>query len=458
MRRDDDKSAEINVKHDVAPPHSAEVERALLGTMLLDGKVAAQLIPEVSPDDFYIPKHRLIYEGLKRLLQQGQPSDLLLLIHDLKVRQLLDEAGGEAYIRLLEQSVASSLHAKTHLAILKELAMRRHLIATSGQIARLAYDEKADINKMIERSQSAIINVRTMRRRREAVTPIATAVSAFFSKLQNMHAHGGEAGIVRTGIMELDRLITGLARGDLVVVAGRPGMGKTSLMLNMAHYIAHTHHWRVAFFSLEMNSAQLLQRLISAETGIEGRQLRRGDLDEAAWDKVTQCLGKIADMPILLNDKHGMKVGEIQTSLQQMYYRHGIDAVFIDYLQLIDGGDQTRGENRTQEIRAICQALKSTARDLNIVCVVASQLSRSVERRENKRPMLSDLMDSGAIEQDADMVLFIHREDAYRPATEMTNIAEIIVGKNRNGPTGIVQTYFDNRVTLFRNLISEAGD
>jgi replicative DNA helicase len=340
------------------------------------------------------------------------------------------------------------LHAAAYGRMIEETALRRRLIAAAGEIVQLAYELDLDIDQVIDRSEQHLFAVSERRISRD-LRPIRDVITDYFERIQYLSDHRGEVVGVPTGFIDLDRLLGGLQKSDLIIVAARPGIGKTSLLLSMALTAARKHNQRVAIFSLEMSAEQLVQRLIASETGIDQHRLRMGDLHDDDWPLFMEATGRLSEAKVWIDDTPSLTSLQMRTKCRRLYAEHGLDLIIIDYLQLMQG--DFRSENRVQEISNISRNLKSLARELNVPVMAAAQLSRAVEQRQDKRPILSDLRESGSIEQDADVVMFIYRDEVYNPETEKKNIAEIHIAKHRNGPTGMVELYFRSHLTQFAN-------
>jgi replicative DNA helicase len=325
-------------------------------------------------------------------------------------------------------------------------ALRRRLIATASQIASFAYEEDQNVDEVIDRSEAVLFSISQRRVARDLV-PIKQVLTDYYDRIAYLYEHRGEPLGVPTSFIDLDRLLGGMQRSDLIIVAARPGVGKTSMLLAIALSAARKYKQKVAVFSLEMSNEQLVQRLISSETGIDSQRLRLGDLQEDEWPKFVEAAGRLSDTMMFIDDTPGLSALQLRTKARRLHAEYGLDLVMVDYLQLMSG--DFRSENRVQEISYISRALKGLARELNVPLIAASQLSRAVEQRHDKRPILSDLRDSGSIEQDADVVMFIYRDELYNPDSELKNIADIIVAKHRHGPTGTVQLFFRKHLAQF---------
>jgi replicative DNA helicase len=441
---------------DLLPPHSQEAEEAVLGSLLIDSDAILRIASFLLPEHFYVVKHQWVYASMKAIQERHEPIDLLTVAAQMAAEGKLDEIGGEGYIAGLTNSVPTALNVETYARAVEQHAVRRKMISAAGDVARLAYDQTMPIQSVIEKSEAAIFNVSEGHGESQMV-PIKKAVSDYYERIEYLHEHRDEPLGIPSGFNDLDKMTGGLNRGDLVIIAARPGVGKTSLMLNIGHNAAMRHRQRVAVFSLEMGNEQLVGRFVSSETGIDSQRLRRGDLRDDEWGALTRVATQMADMTMFLDDTPSLTPLDLRVKARRIYQEYGLDMIIVDYLQLMQGENSNgRGmDNRVQEISYISRSLKQIARELKVPIIAGSQLSRLVEQRSDKRPMLSDLRESGSIEQDADIVMFIYRDEVYNPDTEFKNIAEISIQKNRNGPTGKVNLFFDNRLTSFKNLARE---
>ncbi len=418
---------------------------------MIEPVAAPRVASFLKSDDFYFTKNGWIYEAI---LRKGPDADLLTVANDLAANNLLDESGGEPYLATLIGSVPTALNVEAYAHIVEDMSLRRRMLNAASNIARLAYDTTKPVQQMIEQSEGAIFGVSDQRASGHMV-PLSKAVSEYFARVEYLHDHLDEPQGIPTGFTDLDKMLGGLQRGDLLIVAARPGVGKTSLMLNLAYNAAHRHRQRVAVFSLEMGNEQLIQRFAATETGIDSQRLRRGDLNDDEWARLSQVCMQMSEMPIFLDDSPSLSPLDLRVKARRIYQEYGLDLIIVDYLQLMQGEGGRMGENRVQEISYISRALKQIARELKVPLIAGSQLSRTLEQRSDKRPMLSDLRESGSIEQDADIVSFIYRDELYNPDTEHKNVAEVIIGKNRNGPTGKIDLFFDKNLTAFRNMARE---
>lgn len=434
---------------DSLAPANIEAEQAVLGSLLIDPTAIIRIVATLQPEDFSRPGHASIFASMRSLYNRRQAIDLVTLVTELEREGQIEEAGGVGYIAALIERTPIASHVEHYAGLVERAAMRRRLIDAAGQIARIAYDDTADtIEETIDQAESAIFRVIGDRRRNDLV-PLDTLLDAYFEHIEVIQANRDAMLGVSTGFTDLDRLLGGLQPSDLCVVAGRPGMGKTSWLMSVATNIAMAGH-SVALFSLEMSAEQLVQRLIASETGISSHKLRVGDISDSEIELVTRAIGRLAPLPFYIDDTPGITPFELRNKVRRLGAERGVDLVIVDYLQLMHGGRQS--ENRVQEISLISRHLKGLAREVRVPVIAASQLSRAVESRADRRPQLSDLRESGSIEQDSDMVLFLYRDAVYNEDTDKKNIAEVHVAKHRHGPTGTIELVFVPHETRFRDL------
>jgi replicative DNA helicase len=431
------------------PPHSTEAEEAILGSLLIDPDAIFEVASFLRPEAFYRVHNRWIYDSILTLSERREPIDFITLTEELRRREQLEEVGGEAYLIGLLNVVPTSVNARSYAQVVEAAATRRNLISAAGTIADLAYNEAEDISIVIDRSEQTLFGVSEERTTRDLV-PVKHIARTYLERVEELNRRGDDVIGVPTGFKDIDRLLGGLNRSDLVIVAARPGMGKTSLQNAIALTAARRYNKRVALFNLEMSGEQLVQRMISAETRIDSQRLRRGNLAEQEWPIFMQAIGRLSETSIFIDDTPSITPMQLRTKCRRLYAEHGIDLIMIDYLQLMNS--EFRTNNRVQEISDISRGLKALARELDVPVVAAAQLSRAVESRQDKRPLLSDLRDSGSIEQDADVVMFIYRDEYYNEDTERPNIAEIDIAKHRNGPTGTIDLFWHGKLATFRNL------
>jgi replicative DNA helicase len=435
---------------DRIPPSNVEAEDALLGSLIIDPDAIFDVAAFLQPSEFYKETNRWIYEAVLALYERHEPVDLITLTDELRKRKQLEEVGGEALVIGLINIVPTSVNARYYGRIVEAAALRRRMISAASTIANLAYEQKEDINVVIDKAEQALFSISEERTTRDLV-PVKEIASGYLDRIEDLHARGDEIIGVPTSFSDLDKILGGLNKSDLIIVAARPGMGKTALQLAIGQAAARRHSRRVAIFSLEMSAEQLVQRMIAAETRIDSQRLRRGDLQEFEWPIFYEAVGRISESQLYIDDTPSISPMQLRTKARRLFAEHGIDLIMIDYLQLMQAEHTTN--NRVQEISEISRSLKGLARELDIPVVAASQLSRAVEQRQDKRPQLSDLRDSGSIEQDADVVLFIYRDEYYKPDnSERPNIAEINIAKHRNGPTAVIDLYWQGQLATFRNL------
>ena len=430
-------------------PQNIEAEEAVLGSLLIDPDAIIRVATFLQPDDFYVQRNGWIYDAIRDLHERREPADLVTLTDELDRREQLAEIGGPAHLTGLINATPTSIHVEYYARIVERTAILRRLIDAAGQIAKLAYQDVDEVDEVVDQAESIIFGVSEKRVARELV-PIRQVLDEFYDRIEYLSAHQGEMIGIPTGLADLDKLLGGFQRSDLVIIAGRPGMGKTSLALSIALQAARKWDKRVGIFSLEMSNEQVVQRLVSAETGIDSQRLRLGVIHEDEWPVFVQATSLLSDTQIFIDDTPAISAMEMRTKARRIHAEYGLDLLIVDYLQLMRG--DFRSENRVQEISFISRSLKGLARELNIPVVALSQLSRAVESRHDKRPMLSDLRESGSIEQDADVVMFVYRDELYDPDTEFPNIAEIRVSKHRSGPTGIFSVFFKKELAQFLDL------
>lgn len=434
-------------------PHSREAEEAVVGAVLINPEVYYDVAQFLQADDFYIHRHKWIWEAFTSLHEQRIPIDLLTLTEELDRKSQLSEIGGPAYLTSLVNQVPSSLNAESYGHIVESHSIRRKMINAANGIASLAYNENSTIDTVMDDAEKAVFNV-SERRLKHDVEPIRHVMSVVYDEVGERYGRSDEIFGVPTGFIDLDRLLGGLQPSDLLIIAGRPGQGKSGFLLSVAKNASMIHKKHVAIFSLEMSNEQVAERLISQETGIDSQRLRSGKLNEADWPIFTHAIEVFSDTQIYLDDTPAITPLQLRTKCRRLHMEYGLDLVIVDYLQLM-GGD-THTDNRVQEVSYISRNLKVLARELNVPVLAAAQLSRAVEQRSDKRPVLSDLRESGSLEQDSDVVMFIYRPDQYEKDTVKQNVAEIIIGKHRNGPVGSVELVFRSALAKFENAATKS--
>ena len=431
-----------------AVPHSREAEEAVVGAVLINPEVYYDVAQFLQADDFYIHRHRWIWDAFASLHEQRIPIDLLTIGEELDRRGQLSEVGGPAYLTTLVNQVPTSLNAESYGHIVESHSIRRKMITAANSIASLAYNEDTTVDNVMDEAEKAVFGV-SERRMRHDLQPIASVLSEYYDRIDELAKRGEDIYGVPTGFIDLDKMLSGLQPSDLLIIAGRPGQGKTGFLLSVAKNAALTHKKHVAIFSLEMSNEQVAQRLIAQETGIDSQRLRTGKLQENEWPLFAQAIEVLSDTHIFLDDTPALTPLQLRTKCRRLHLEHHLDLVIVDYLQLMGG--ETRSENRVQEVSYISRNLKVLARELSVPVLAAAQLSRAVEQRADKKPVLSDLRESGSLEQDSDIVMFIYRPDQYEKDTVKQNVAEIIIAKHRNGPVGSVELVFRSALAKFEN-------
>lgn len=436
------------------PPQNLEAEMSVLGCMLLEDDAIGRAVEILSPQSFYRDRDQKIFAAILDLYERREAVDLITLTAKLKKLGQLDEVGGAAYLTSLINSVPTSAHLEYYAKIVKEKSLLRHLINAATQIITESYESAEDTDVLLDRAEQMIFEI-AQRRIEQTFIPLKQVLKDSFEVIEDLYNRKEHITGVPSGFKDLDDLTTGFQAGDLVVIASRPAMGKTSLCINIVQHVAVEKKMPIAFFSLEMSKEQLVQRMLWSESRVNGRKLLGGFLGESAWPKLTIAAGRLSEASIFIDDSAAISVLELRAKARRLKTRQDIKLIIVDYLQLMQGRGKT--ENRQQEISEISRSLKSLAKELSLPVIGISQLSRAVEGRQNRRPLLSDLRESGAIEQDADLVAFIYREEYYNPTEDNKGIAEIIIGKQRNGPTGTAKLAFIEDYARFENLARMGG-
>lgn len=442
--------------HGRIPPHNLDAEASVLGSILLDNEAYHNLEGVLRPEHFYKEANRKIFAAIENLVAKGNPADAVTLIEELRTKDQLEEVGGVAYLVGLSDGVPTSVYAKFYADIVVEKANLRGLIAASSKIMQLAYDEAAPADELMDRAEKLVFEV-AQKKSQQVFQDMNTLVNETFEYISKITNNPNFTTGVPTGFRDLDEMTTGLQPGSLNVIAARPSMGKTAFALSIAQNIAVRQNKAVAVFSLEMPASQLVLRMMCAEARVDMNRVRQGQLNEKDFERLVGAAGKLSEAPMYIDDASDLTVTELRSKSRRLMAERDLQLIVIDYLQLMSGSGTSKGggENRQQEISSISRGLKSLARELNIPVVVLSQLSRQVESRPNHRPMLSDLRESGAIEQDADLVSFIYRDEYYNKDSEKHGIAEIIIGKQRNGPVGTCELQFHSQHVRFNDLAKD---
>lgn len=433
------------------PPHNLEAEQSILGALLIDRNALSEVSGRLRTDAFYLEKHREIYDAIMSLYEESLPVDIITVSDELQRRGTLDKIGGVDYIAQLSGSVLTTANISHYVSIIEDKALLRNLIKESGKIMDMCYQGTMEGTDVLSEAEKGIFDI-AQGLNRTGLEPINSLLDKTFSKLEELSMNKGDLTGVPSGFIDLDRKTSGFQNSDLILVAARPAMGKTSFVLNIAVNAA-LRKYPVAIFSLEMSRIQLVNRILSLEATVELEKMRTGKLDSEDWKKIGYSLGPLAKAPIYIDDNAGTTTMEMMSKLRKLKLEKGLGLVIIDYLQLMESRKKT--ENRQQEISEISRSLKIMAKELNVPVIALSQLSRAPEQRADHRPILSDMRESGAIEQDADMVMFLYRDDYYNEDSEKKNIVEVIIAKHRNGSTGTVELAWLPEYTRFGNRMYE---
>lgn len=430
------------------PPQNIEAEQSVLGAMLLEKEAILSASEILKGEDFYKESHKKIFEVIIDLYDKNEPVDLITVSEELRKRNALEEIGGITYITALANSVPTAANVAYHAKIVKDKSIMRKLIHVSTKLVSMGYEEGRDVEEVLDEAERMIFEI-AQRRSMEGFASIRDVVIETFDMIEQLYKNKGRMTGVPTGFLDLDEMTSGFQPSDLIIIAARPSMGKTSFALNIAQYAAIREKVPVAIFSLEMSKEQLVQRMLCAEAHIDSHKLRTGNLDEDDWPKLARAMGPLSEAPIFIDDTPGINIMEMRAKARRLKAEKGLGLILIDYLQLMQG--RGNSENRQQEISEISRSLKALARELRVPVVALSQLSRAPEMRQDHRPILSDLRESGSQEQDSDLVAFLYRDEYYHPDTDKKNIAEVIIAKQRNGPTGVIELVWLDKYTKFAN-------
>ena len=433
------------------PPQNLDAEKSLIGAVLIDEEVMADVSENVKAIDFYDKNHGIIFGAMIRLFEKHRPVDLLTLTDELKRKDELDAIGGSAYLTELTNYVPTAAHAATYAEMVAQKAVRRRLIHASADISELGYDESTTTQELLEKAEAELFSVSDQSIKQDLVS-IDSILMESFDRIEELHKNKGDLRGIRTGYRDLDNMTAGLQRSDLIILAARPAMGKTTLVTNLAYNVATIEKKPVLFFSLEMSKEQLVDRMLADAANVDSWNIRTGKLSDEDFLKLSEASGELAEAPIFIDDTPGLSVLEMRTKARRKNHESQLGLIIVDYLQLMQASGNHAG-NRVQEVSEISRGLKLIARELNVPLIALSQLSRSVETRTPPIPQLSDLRESGSIEQDADIVSFIYRPSYYEPDNpEVQNITDLIIAKHRNGPVGKVQLYFHPERLRFMSL------
>jgi replicative DNA helicase len=443
------------------PPQSIEMEQSLLGALLIDRDAIIKMADMVSPDDFYKDAHKMIYESIRDLYEKREPIDLLSLSGKLEEKKQLEIVGGRSYLATLANMVPTASHVLHYAKITQNKATLRRLISAASDIVSLGYNENEEVDRLLDQAEQTLFNV-SQKFLKKTFIPINDVLAETFDRIDELHRSAGKMRGIPTAFADLDNLLAGLQKSDLIILAARPSVGKTTFALDIARNVALKSKGSVGMFSLEMSKEQLVDKLLCAEAGVDLWKMRTGKLSDKGEDddftRINRAMAQLSEARIFIDDSANANIMEIRTKCRRLQSEHGLDLIVIDYLQLMEG--RGNKENRVQEVSEISRNLKAIARELNVPVLALSQLSRSVESRDSHIPRLADLRESGSIEQDADVVMFIYRQKLYNEDVpdEKKNIAEIIVAKHRNGPIGSIKLFFDEKNVTFRNLDKNFAD
>jgi len=440
---------DLNLNFNRLQPQNLEAEQAVLGAILLQPEALITVMERVREEDFYDPRHQFIFAAMIQLGEENQPIDLITMTATLQDKQQLEDIGNVTYLMKLANAVPTAANVDYYAQIIEEKSMLRRLIRTATQIVNDGYASGDEVSDLLSDAERKILEI-SNRRSGTGFIAIKDVLMEVFENVENLSMNKGGTTGIPSGFTDLDKMTAGFQRNDLIIVAARPSVGKTAFALNVAQNVGVRAKETVAIFSLEMSAAQLVQRIVCAESNVDATRMRTGNLENDDWEKLTMAIGALAEANIFIDDTPGITVADIRAKCRRLKKEHGLGMIMIDYLQLIHGRGKA-GENRQQEVSEISRTLKMIARELEVPVIALSQLSRGVEQRQDKRPMMSDLRESGSIEQDADIVAFLYRDDYYNQDSEKKNIIEIIIAKQRNGPVGTVELVFLKNFNKFVN-------
>lgn len=438
-------------------PQNLDAEKSVLGAILIDENIITDIVTVVKPRDFYEPKHQAIFEAMLKLFEKSSPIDLLTLTDQLKKTKDLTKIGGSAYLAELTNYVPTASHAEAYATMVAQAATRRRLIKASSSITDLAYEEGTTVDELLGKAEKEIFSVSDSNSVGDLVS-LEDILTESFDRIEALHKNQGALRGVSTGYRDLDNMTAGFQRSDLLILAARPAMGKTTFVTNLAYNVATIAKQPVLFFSLEMSKEQLVDRMLADASGVDSWKIRTGNLNDEDFSKLSEAMGEMAEAPIMIDDTPGLSILEMRTKARRAAHNRELGLIIVDYLQLMQASTRSNDGNRVQEVSEISRGLKLIARELNVPVVALSQLSRTVENRNPKIPQLADLRESGSIEQDADIVMFIYREAYYEPETERQNITDLIIAKHRNGPVGKVELYFHPERLRFMSLDKDHAD
>lgn len=453
IKRNSEKKKDFGGSSLRVPPQNIDAEKSILGAVLLDKDAIIKIADILAPEDFYDNRHGLIFQAIVMLFNKRMPIDIITLSEILESTDQLDKVGGSSYLADIVNQTPSAANIVHYAQIVRDKAVLRRLITTGSEITELGYVEEDDLSETLDKAEQSLFSV-TQKSLKNKFTAIKDILTEAFDRIDKIHKDKDKGAIrgVASGFKDLDNLTSGFQNSDLIILAARPSMGKTSLALNLAENAAIEEKIPVAVFSLEMSKDQLVDRLLSSQAGVDSWKLRTGNLSDEDFPKIGYAMGVLSEAPIFIDDAAGANIMEIRAKARRMQMEHGLGLIIVDYLQLMSGHSKSSEGNRVQEISEISRGLKGLARELNVPIIALSQLSRNVEHRDDKRPQLSDLRESGSIEQDADIVMFIYRDDYYNSDSDRKGVTELLVRKHRNGPTGNVDLFFNPAQMRFSNL------
>ncbi|MBQ7201855.1 replicative DNA helicase [Candidatus Saccharibacteria bacterium] len=435
------------------PPQDLNAEKSLLGAILISDKILPEILTIIKPSDFYDEKHKLIFEAMVNLYDRHMPVDLVTLTSELRAGKKLNDVGKASYLTELSTYVPTASHATAYAEIVEKMSTRRRLIQAGSQIVNTAFNEDADVNELLGTAEKELFEVSDKTIRSDYI-PMEDLLADALDRMEELRKNKGALRGLKTGFRDLDKLTAGFQKGDLIIVGARPAMGKTTFAQNLTYNIASMNGKGVLFFSMEMASNEIIDRMVSDVSGVNNWNIRTGNFTDEEYSKIAEAMDELSELPIYIDDTSSMTITELRNRARRAMYDHNIGIIIIDYLQLIQGSDRYKG-NRVQEVTEISRGLKILARELDVPVVALAQLSRNVTGRDNPRPLLSDLRESGSIEQDADLVLFLHRPDYYKQNDdnyEPTNVTELLIAKHRHGAVGKVELYFHPELLRFMSL------
>lgn len=454
---EEEENGAISSRGERIPPQNLEAEKSLISAILISEDSLPDITEIVKPGDFYDERHRHIYNAIWTLYSKHQPVDLLTVSDELKRHKLTAKAGGAAYLSELSSYAPTAAHSKAYAELIANTAIRRRLISAAADITEAAYDESTETDRLLGDAERSLFDVSEQNTKGQMIS-ISDLLSATWDHLEELHENKGSIAGFKTGFPDLDRMTAGFHKSDLVILAARPAMGKTALALNFAQNVANINKKAVLIFSLEMGKEQLINRMLADASGVDSFKLETGNFNTEDFAQISDAMSELSQSDIFIDDTPGLTVMDMRTKASRVAHDHELGLIIVDYLQLMSGNSKRAQDNRVQEVSEISRGLKLIARELNVPVIALSQLSRTVESRQPQIPMLSDLRESGSIEQDADIVMFLYREDYYNPDTDRQNITDLILAKHRRGAVGSIGLYFDKARVRFMSLDTKHDD